>query len=75
MFSEIKNQVQPIVNNQKFILTHLNNFGLWESPKRKIMNFESLKINIITSSTWWAPNKVLKQQICIRNFFHYGNNE
>jgi hypothetical protein len=33
------------------------------------MNLESLKINKITSSTWWALNKVLKWQICIRTFF------
>jgi len=42
--------------------------------KLKKMNFESLKINKITNSTWSAPNKILKQQICIRNFFHHEKN-
>jgi hypothetical protein len=36
--------------------TYLINSKLKKSPKIKTMNFESLKINKITFSTWWAPN-------------------
>jgi hypothetical protein len=54
--------------------TYLINSWLWKSLKIETMNFESLKINKITSSTWCALNKMLKQQICIKNVFHHENN-
>jgi hypothetical protein len=53
----------------KKLNTYLINSKLWKSLKIKTMNFENLKINRITFSTLWAPNKVFKQQICIRNVF------
>jgi hypothetical protein len=58
----------------KKLNTYLINSKLWKSLKIKKMNFENLKINGISFSTWWEPNKVLKQQICIRNVFHHENN-
>jgi hypothetical protein len=58
----------------KKLNTYLINSKVWKSFEIKAMNFENLKINRITFSTLWAPNKVLKQKICIRNVFHHENN-